>query len=109
MFFTPQPLELNNEQTRLPKRDTSAEYLPRYLTPIAQSRLDADMNVTQDSREDGSNYFRRNLRIVDYTLDNAELNVRCPLDNGKHTIQVKRSVGELDLLPAELLDKYSGC
>jgi len=51
------------------------------------------------------NYCRQKLRIVDHTLDDAKLEARCPLDNGKHVILPKRSVGQLDLLPGELIDQ----
>ncbi|KAB5551337.1 hypothetical protein GE09DRAFT_169594 [Coniochaeta sp. 2T2.1] len=66
------------------------------------------MAVILNSEDDGGTHFRRKLRIVDHTLDDAGLDVRCPLDNGKHIIQAKRPVGELDLLPAELHDQVLG-
>jgi len=50
----------------------------------------------------------RKLRIVDYTLDDAQLDARSPLDKGSHVILAKRPVGQLDLLPAELVDQTLG-
>lgn len=44
--------------------------------------------------------------ICDNTLDNAQLETRCPLDNGRHrnaSVLARYSVGLLDQLPAELL------
>ncbi|KAK4154289.1 hypothetical protein C8A00DRAFT_14591 [Chaetomidium leptoderma] len=46
------------------------------------------------------------LNICDNTLDDAQLETRCPLDNGRHHVASTRarySVGQLDQLPAELL------
>ncbi|KAI1175431.1 hypothetical protein F4777DRAFT_588500 [Nemania sp. FL0916] len=45
----------------------------------------------------------RDLRIVDYTLDDANLETRCPLDNGQHAIQPRHSVSQLDKLPLEIV------
>ncbi|KAJ3576529.1 hypothetical protein NPX13_g3673 [Xylaria arbuscula] len=45
-------------------------------------------------------------RICDNTLDNAQLETRCPLDNGRHydaSVPLRYSAGKLDQLPAELL------
>lgn len=63
------------------------------------------MDTRHLSLDDVRNYCRQKLRIVDHTLDDAELDARCPLDNGRHVILPKRSVGQLDLLPAELIDQ----
>ncbi len=63
------------------------------------------MDARHYSRGDEDNYGRRKLRIVDYTLDDAELDARCPLDNGRHVILAKQPVGQLNLLPAELMDQ----
>ncbi|KAI1109115.1 hypothetical protein F5Y14DRAFT_433804 [Nemania sp. NC0429] len=44
--------------------------------------------------------------ICDNTLDNAQLETRCPLDNGRHSDAsgpLRYSAGKLDQLPAELL------
>ncbi|KAI1179970.1 hypothetical protein F4777DRAFT_355409 [Nemania sp. FL0916] len=44
--------------------------------------------------------------ICDNTLDNAQLETRCPLDNGRHfdaSVPLRYSAGKLDQLPAELL------
>ncbi len=49
-------------------------------------------------------YTKQNIR--DNTLDDAQLETRCPLDNGRHadrSIPVRYSDGQLDQLPAELL------
>lgn len=48
-------------------------------------------------------YARRELRITDHTLDDADLETRCPLDNGRHSIQPRLSVGQLDMLPLEIV------
>lgn len=43
-------------------------------------------------------------RIIDHTLDDADLESRCPLDNGRHaTHHPRSSLGQLDLLPPELI------
>ncbi|KAH9884600.1 hypothetical protein F4778DRAFT_556881 [Xylariomycetidae sp. FL2044] len=55
--------------------------------------------------DDVRDYCRQKLRIVDHTLDDAELDARCPLDNGRHVILPKTSAGQLDLLPPELIDE----
>ncbi|KAI8631318.1 hypothetical protein F5Y19DRAFT_26697 [Xylariaceae sp. FL1651] len=43
------------------------------------------------------------LRIVDYTLDNADLECQCPLDNGQRSAGSWYSVGQLDVLPPEIV------
>ena len=51
-----------------------------------------------------SAYTKQN--ICDNTLDNAQLETRCPLDNGRYadvSILSRYSAGQLDQLPAELL------
>ncbi|KAI1392960.1 uncharacterized protein F4822DRAFT_392679 [Hypoxylon trugodes] len=48
-------------------------------------------------------YVCRTLEIVDYTLDDAELERRCPLDHGRHIVQPRESLGQLDTLPYELV------
>lgn len=63
------------------------------------------MDTRRLSLGDVRNYCRQKLRIVDHTLDDAELDARCPLDNGRHVILPKTSVGQLDLLPVELIDQ----
>ncbi|KAI1429651.1 hypothetical protein F5Y12DRAFT_415427 [Xylaria sp. FL1777] len=48
----------------------------------------------------------RKQPICDNTLDNAQLETRCPLDNGRHSdasVPLRYSAGKLDQLPAELL------
>jgi hypothetical protein len=45
----------------------------------------------------------RKLRIVDHTLDDADLETRCPLDNRRHAIQPRHSVSYLDKLPLEII------
>ena len=40
---------------------------------------------------------------VHNTLDDNQLRYRCPLDNGLHTLAPKFSLGDLDLLPLEVL------
>ncbi|KAI1121155.1 hypothetical protein F5Y10DRAFT_288879 [Nemania abortiva] len=42
-------------------------------------------------------------RIVDHTLDDADLETRCPLDNGKRPIQPRHNVGRLDKFPLEIV------
>ncbi|KAK3389675.1 hypothetical protein B0H63DRAFT_102925 [Podospora didyma] len=54
------------------------------------------------------NHCREKVRIVDHTLDDAQLDARCPLDNGRHAVRPKTSVGQLDLLPAELINQLLG-
>ncbi|KAM0435929.1 hypothetical protein ACHAPT_002821 [Fusarium lateritium] len=41
--------------------------------------------------------------IREFTLDDQRLIRRCPLDNGRHLGEPRHSLGQLDLLPAELL------
>lgn len=48
-------------------------------------------------------YTYRKLRIVDYTLDDADLDTRCPLNNGRHSTKPQYSVGQLDALPLEIV------
>ena len=43
------------------------------------------------------------LDTPDYTLDDADLEILCPLDNRRHVINPRHAVGKLDVLPAELL------
>jgi len=70
--------------------------------------LDIDLRALMDTQHlslaDVKFYCRQKLRIIDYTLDDAGLDTRCPLDNGRHVIQPKQSVGQLDRLPVELID-----
>jgi hypothetical protein len=70
--------------------------------PVSNEALGAS-RLAQDIVD---RYFRRKLRIVDHTLDDAELETRCPLDNGRHTGgQPQHSAGQLDALPCELIDQ----
>lgn len=49
-------------------------------------------------------YTYTKSRIVDHNLDDADLESRCPLDNGRHVTTRPRSfLGKLDLLPLELI------
>ncbi|KAK3695738.1 hypothetical protein B0T22DRAFT_456100 [Podospora appendiculata] len=66
------------------------------------------MDARHLSLDDVRDYCRQKLRIVDHTLDDAELETRCPLDNGRHVIHPKTSVGQLDLLPVELIYQVLG-
>lgn len=54
-------------------------------------------------------YTRSELRIDDHTLDDAHLETRCLLDNGRHTTPSQHSarqlVGALGLLPLELISE----
>lgn len=43
------------------------------------------------------------LASVDHTLDDAQFETRCPLDNGRHHGQPKYGMGSLDRLPVEVL------
>lgn len=52
--------------------------------------------------------FYKKQIICDNTLDNAQLETRCPLDNGRHAAAsiphpACHSAGQLDQLPAELV------
>ncbi|TRX94855.1 hypothetical protein FHL15_004316 [Xylaria flabelliformis] len=60
-------------------------------------------NITYLTPSQLEAYAYRKLRIVDYTLDDADLETRCPLDNGQHLIPPQDSLGQLDMLPLELL------
>jgi hypothetical protein len=61
--------------------------------------MDATL-LTPDQLEE---YGYRKSRIVDHTLDDARLETRCPLDNGRHHGQPKHPAGRPDLLPTELI------
>ncbi|KAI0837090.1 hypothetical protein F5Y06DRAFT_271969 [Hypoxylon sp. FL0890] len=61
------------------------------------------MDTTHLNPDQFQLYTRRKLNIVDRTLDDADLETRCPLDNGRHSIQPRQSLGQLDALPLELL------
>ncbi|KAH8589190.1 hypothetical protein B0O99DRAFT_692758 [Bisporella sp. PMI_857] len=61
------------------------------------------MDTTHPSLGQPQGYACRKLRIVDYTLDDADLETRCLLDNGRHKIQPRNSVGQLDVLPLEIV------
>jgi len=53
-------------------------------------------------------YTCRKLRIIDYTLDDAHLETRCPLDNGRHSVQAQFSMGQLGVLrvlPLEIVNE----
>ncbi|KAG6183130.1 hypothetical protein E4U36_002856 [Claviceps purpurea] len=62
--------------------------------------------MTYPGQPDGSTYRKHN--ICDNTLDDAQLETRCPLDNmrsAERSIPACQSAGQLDQLPAELLIK----
>ncbi|KAI0390401.1 hypothetical protein F5Y17DRAFT_468947 [Xylariaceae sp. FL0594] len=42
-------------------------------------------------------------RIVDHTLDDANLEARCPLGKGRYLLPPQHTLGQLDMLPLELL------
>ncbi|KAI0433108.1 hypothetical protein F5Y09DRAFT_329277 [Xylaria sp. FL1042] len=49
-------------------------------------------------------YKPEGLRTGDFTLDDAHLETRCPLDNGRHhSTESRHSVGQLDVLPLEII------
>ncbi|KAM7210248.1 hypothetical protein V8F06_014370 [Rhypophila decipiens] len=81
-------------QTRLPTSTTSFRLHPNLCTMEPPNLAD---NI--------GSYFLHKLRIIDHTLDDVELESRCPLDNGRHAFTPKTSVGQLDLLPIELIDQ----
>ncbi|KAI1414113.1 hypothetical protein F5Y13DRAFT_21962 [Hypoxylon sp. FL1857] len=59
------------------------------------------MDITQDQLQA---YAARDPHLVYHlTLDEADLETRCPLDNGRHSIRPRESLGQLDVLPFELL------
>ncbi|KAI1313689.1 hypothetical protein F5Y03DRAFT_105082 [Xylaria venustula] len=60
-------------------------------------------NITYLTPSQLEAYAYQKSRIVDYTLDDADLETRCPLDNGRHLIPPQYSLGQLDRLPLELL------
>ncbi|KAI0881296.1 uncharacterized protein GGS22DRAFT_73341 [Annulohypoxylon maeteangense] len=41
--------------------------------------------------------------LIEYTLDDSNLEIGCPLDNGRHLIHPRKSLGQLDMLPPELI------
>lgn len=61
---------------------------------------------THTSQEDNLRlrlYADRTLRIIDFTLDDARLKTRCPLDNDhQYSTQSQYSAGRLDMLPPEI-------
>ncbi|KAG7135408.1 hypothetical protein HYQ46_008930 [Verticillium longisporum] len=94
-------------------------HLPLYEVPVAQF-CRANQPSTQVSRSlvskryvmkktlsdlpDSALYTKQN--ICDNTLDDAQLETRCPLDNGRHAdalMSTHYPAGQLDQLPAELL------
>ncbi|KAF2871874.1 hypothetical protein BDV95DRAFT_492500 [Massariosphaeria phaeospora] len=64
------------------------------------------MEETYPGQPNPATYTKQNIR--DNTLDNAQLEARCPLDNGRcidASTPSHHSAGKLDQLPAELLIK----
>ncbi|KAG5922356.1 hypothetical protein E4U61_005349 [Claviceps capensis] len=64
----------------------------------------SNSQVAYPGQPDGSTYRTQNIR--DNTLDNAQLETQCPLDNirsAERSISACQSAGQLDQLPAELL------
>lgn len=62
------------------------------------------MKETLSDLPDSALYTKQN--ICDNTLDDAQLETRCPLDNGRHAdalMSTHYPAGQLDQLPAELL------
>ncbi|KAH7009720.1 hypothetical protein EDB80DRAFT_713746, partial [Ilyonectria destructans] len=55
------------------------------------------------SQEDLSGLSYSKQEFVDYTLDDASLETRCPLDNGRHSTEPQLSAGTLDLIPPKLI------
>ncbi|KAI1459921.1 hypothetical protein F4805DRAFT_36205 [Annulohypoxylon moriforme] len=43
--------------------------------------------------------------FIDHTLDDSDFEFRCRLDNGRHLVQPKESLGQLDILPPELISQ----
>lgn len=63
------------------------------------------LKTEQLKREELQEHTYRKVRNVDNTLDDADLETRCPLDNGRHAIQLRHGVGQLDKLPLEIVTK----
>ncbi|KAK5987869.1 hypothetical protein PT974_12004 [Cladobotryum mycophilum] len=49
-----------------------------------------------------SNTYQQ-LRMTDNTLDDAKLEIKCPLDNGRHSSKSELTLGLLERLPSELV------
>lgn len=60
-------------------------------------------NITYLTLSQLEAYTYRKSRTVDYTLDDADLETWCPLDNRQHLIPPQDLLGRLDMLPRELL------
>jgi hypothetical protein len=74
----------------------------RLATTITTEEADANMSDFMDTKQN----------ICDNTLDDAQLETRCPLDNGRHTnvpVPACYPVGQLDQLPVELLLSVLRC
>jgi len=60
-----------------------------------------------DATQQALGYKRCELGICHHTLDDAHLETRCPLDNGRHNtprkLPAREPVGRLDYLPLELV------
>lgn len=61
------------------------------------------MDTTRLSQGQLNEYTYRRPNIVDYTLDDADLETHCPLDSGQYSIQPQYSLGQLDTLPLEIV------
>lgn len=61
------------------------------------------MDTTRLSPGQLEEYTYRRSNIVDHTLDDADLENRCPLDSGQYSIQPRYSLGHLDTLPFEIV------
>ncbi|KAI0197061.1 hypothetical protein EV127DRAFT_465703 [Xylaria flabelliformis] len=63
----------------------------------------AQLNSGQLEEHQLQKHAYRKSRIVNYTLDDVDLETQCPLDNGRHSVRPRHSVSQLDKLPLEIL------
>ncbi|KAI0203373.1 hypothetical protein F4808DRAFT_42005 [Astrocystis sublimbata] len=61
------------------------------------------VGIAQPSAGQLQEHTYRKSRIVDFTLDDADLETRCPLDNARHAFQPLHGVSQLDKLPLEII------
>lgn len=101
--------ENRNHHSLPPRSSIRCHFHQHHSASAPQHALGAMDAERIDASQQALGYKGCELRISDHTLDDAHLETRCPLDNGRHTTpsqhSVRQPVGRLDLLPLELVSE----
>ena len=107
-IHTPHPRTAQQIHNRFTTCNPPALIIHKQLCRAAWFQTRLTMETDLHNSPDFALYVYRKQNFCDNTLDDAQLETRCPLDNGRHdctSISICVSTSQLDRLPLELLIK----